>query len=185
MLQEVSNTYVFIHDEKGFCPLGSVYVGQTNFLSAYFQKNTEGIWPACVFHSVLWGVTFKMWTDPLFMIKQEKNQSPGIYDQLIFSFSKLKMNCLFLRLSTFSSLSHSFPTTNVDECLFVVCGSVCLGRVWHLNGGDIPSLQVGLKNNKSPIIYLALSHIHSHARCITQYKVILFSSVDIYECFAS
>lgn len=47
------------------------------------------------------------------MIKQEKNQSPGIYEQLIFSCSNLKMNCLFLLLPTFPPLSLSFPTTSV------------------------------------------------------------------------
>lgn len=48
MKQEVSNTYVFIRDEKGFCPLGKLYVGQTNFLFLHFYKNKDGIWTACL-----------------------------------------------------------------------------------------------------------------------------------------
>ena len=40
-------------------------------------------------------------------------------------------------------------------------------------GGDIPRLQVGLKNNESPIIYLVLSSFHSsvgvHAYYIIHY----------------
>lgn len=135
----MSNTYVFAHEEKGLLsPRESTHVGQTNFLFSHLYKNKEGIRPACLFHSVLWGVTLKIWTDPLFMIKQGENQSPGIYDQLIFSFSNLKMNCLFLCLPTFSALSPSFPTTSVDEWSpFAVCGSVYLGRVWYLNGGGV------------------------------------------------
>lgn len=56
------------------------------------------------------------------MIKQKKKQSPGIYEQLIFSFSNLKMNCLFLLLPTFPPLFPSFPTTSavhkVCSCLW-------------------------------------------------------------------
>lgn len=72
MQQEVSNTYVFIRDEKGFCPLGSLYVGRSNLFSHPY-KNKERIWLVCLFHSVVWAVTFKMWTGPLFMIRKGKN----------------------------------------------------------------------------------------------------------------
>lgn len=41
MKQEVSNICVFIHDEKSFSPLGSLYGGQTNFLFLHFKKKTK------------------------------------------------------------------------------------------------------------------------------------------------
>lgn len=53
MKQEVSKAYVFIHDEKGFCALGNLYVGQTNFLFLYFIKTKKELGLPGLFHSVL------------------------------------------------------------------------------------------------------------------------------------